>query len=219
MTRVPRNKDWDTRTSLNDYPTDNITPVNIGDELPMTATNISSLVYNWLQNIFRRTKNGGKEYGFYIDSYGNVIGIFEGSKSSISFPADYHANRLLTVHTHLNDPIMSPEDIEVLVEEQFSEFSSKSILPVPEGDETYLITLSTYQEHKAPDNATSDADVIADIHEDIARRYINNIDIGVTFGLDSADISNKMLDLKIALSEYSDKKFELTATQIDFSKR
>lgn len=100
--------DFRDQATFNDLPKDDIKPLRLAvkktehrfyTHQPRTARNIGKLE-SWIRAAVRRTTQKDKEHGFYIDYYGNVIGMIEGNKSSISFPSEYYRNLTNKMHTH-----------------------------------------------------------------------------------------------------------------------
>lgn len=212
--RHPRDKEWDD-TSLTDYPTDSIEPVRI-DSIPIDADSIKDSLYNWLQIIYLDTKEDNKEHAFYVDSYGNVIGVIDGTNDNVKFPSDYVPNRLTAVHTHPNgDPLMSVPDVIMGIEEEYEPYSSFSVLPVNKGDVTFLITLTYFAEEYAPKQATSNASHIVDVYGDIAKEYVSMFDS--EYNVSEDDIDEAMVEIEDELvSRYSDREFFISYDTVYF---
>jgi hypothetical protein len=105
--RISRGASWDD-TSLDEdrFKTEMIAPVNIStydggtNDMIITCAGAFGHLHNWILESIKRTMNTNKEHGFYVDSYFNVIGIFEGEQSSIQFPTEHIGNYVLRFHTH-----------------------------------------------------------------------------------------------------------------------
>lgn len=117
MKRQERYQDW-TTVPLMDLPTEDIEPVNVspdvdGVEVPHPARELFFRVQNWVTEIYKRTKDTQEEHGFYIDWYGNVIGIVSGDYNEIMWPRDNIASRIILFHTHPGGaPALSNSDLE-----------------------------------------------------------------------------------------------------------
>lgn len=135
MKREERYNDWDS-TSLSDLPTEDIEPVNIspdrrGTVIPNTARELVPKFKQWIIEIYERTKNTGKEHGFYVDWYGNVIGIVQGTEDRINWPADVKANRVIMFHTHpMGTPALSSTDLDAFSD--MNQQASQAIIAVPD---------------------------------------------------------------------------------------
>jgi hypothetical protein len=138
--RISRGASWDDSSLDEDrFKTEMIAPVNIStydggtDEMIITCADAFTHLQNWILESIKRTMNTNKEHGFYVDSYSNVIGIFEGEEYIIEFPRDYVGNYVLRFHTHppgkstnLGTPVHSRTDVRNMNGEMVS-----IICPVP----------------------------------------------------------------------------------------
>jgi hypothetical protein len=105
--RISRGASWDDSSLDEDrFKTEMIAPVNVStydggtDEMIITCADAFIHLQNWILESIKRTMNTNKEHGFYVDSYSNVIGIYEGEQSRIRFPREYVPNYALRFHTH-----------------------------------------------------------------------------------------------------------------------
>ena len=135
MKRQKRDVDW-TDVELDDLPTEDIEPVNISPdidaaEIDINARQLYNSLSNWFDETYWRTRETGKEHGFYVDSFGNVIGIIEGTPERLPFPPDTQGVRAMSVHTHTRaDPVLSPSDISLF--ESMSLEAGQCLLTVPQ---------------------------------------------------------------------------------------
>lgn len=135
MKRQQREGDLST-IPLDDLPTEDIEPVNISPDrefvgIDRNARKLYSSLKNWFDEAYRRTKNTGKEHGFYVDIFGNVIGIVEGNEFEVEWPEDIVQARMTLVHTHPTEtPVLSPSDIAVF--DELNDEGSQCIMAVPQ---------------------------------------------------------------------------------------
>lgn len=143
--RVPRDEEWDD-TSLDDYPTEDIFPRNIteisrinGPVIAANAERAVDILGNWIQETAKRTFDTNKEHGFYVDWYGNVIGIIEGDSRKIDFPPDYYDNRIMKFHSHPGTQTSySGDDIRNLEFQNIN--GANGIITVPRGQDSFHLT-------------------------------------------------------------------------------
>lgn len=141
MKRQKRDVDW-TDVELDDLPTEDIEPVNIspdrdGAAIDRDAKQLYNSLSNWFDETYWRTRETGKEHGFYVDSFGNVIGIIEGTHRKLPLPTDTQGARAMLVHSHPDrDPVLSASDIGLF--ESISLSGGQSLLNVPQYEQPEL---------------------------------------------------------------------------------
>lgn len=213
MNRHPRDDNWD-KSSLSEYPTDEIEPETI-DITPTSSYEVVVSLYNWLSELYADSNRDGHEHGFYVDSYGNVIGVIDGGETSVDFPNDYRLNRTCMVHTHPKGyPVMSGSDITTALEKMHYRYGSTSILPVTKSEYTFLITLSYFRFGEGPPEATDDPSDIATEYSSIVSSYMSRFDIQHR-GTNRSPRSY-ISDIEDALSGFENTRFRLTHSDVGF---
>jgi len=122
------------RINIDNYKLEQIEPVSVGNgsiTVPSNVRGVYEKFGNWIDELYRRTKDTGNEHGFYVDIFGNVIGIYEGTENEIEWPEDALEFRFLMVHSHpAESPIFSTTDMDMF--NNSSESSVHCMLSVPE---------------------------------------------------------------------------------------
>lgn len=109
------NERWradDDEVKLESLPQDNISPVRLTnvkeehhfyDSIPRYASDIANQLGYWIKASVENTLDNRVETAFYVDYYGNIIGLIEGEKKKITYPTDNARNVMCSVHTHTMD--------------------------------------------------------------------------------------------------------------------
>lgn len=167
----------DEEIQLSELPIDNIRPVNIAENAQVTISisprDIDERFNNWIQTIVNRTHSTNKEYGFYVDRIGNIIGVVDGQENEIHWPNDYTGHRWLKFHTHprlrfgpvsVPDCLASTIDIENMLNRDT--FPCMSVVLSPSfsrGITSYSIQVMKFnQQPKPPSDVNERRDSLSD---------------------------------------------------------
>jgi hypothetical protein len=183
MKRQVRYHNWNI-IPLSELPTENIDPVNISPDIegvgvPNTAEKLFRIVSDWIAEIYARTEKTGKEHGFYVDFYGNVIGIVQGTDNRLDWPDDLKFNRVIMIHTHPGLSRPAPSDSDLRAFSAMHENATQVLITVPEsrlGGVYYTgirDTESANELNRASENVASGPKLTVDYTMDVSNEVLS----------------------------------------------